>query len=127
MHELYNLKEMLCRELADYGKDGGLSLSSLGTIDTLAHACKNVCKIIESKEDESYSRRGGSYRDGRYSNDGYYYDDNRSYRRGRDRMGRFTSRDASEMSRRLREMMEEAPDESVKREIERLADRMESM
>lgn len=127
MHELYNLKEMLCRELADYGKDGGLSLSSLGTIDTLAHACKNVCKIIESKEDESYSRRGGSYRDGGYSNDGYYYDDNRSYRRGRDRMGRFTSRDASEMSRRLREMMEEAPDESVKREIERLADRMESM
>lgn len=127
MHELYNLKEMLCRELADYGKDGGLSLSSLGTIDTLAHACKNVCKIIESKEDESYSRRGGSYRDGGYSNGGYYYDDDRSYRRGRDRMGRFTSRDASEMSRRLREMMEEAPDESVKREIERLADRMESM
>lgn len=42
-------------------------------------------------------------------------------------MGRFTSRDASEMSRKLREMMEEAPDESVKREIERLADRMESM
>ena len=31
------------------------------------------------------------------------------------------------VSRRLREMMEEAPDESVKREIERLADRMESM
>lgn len=44
-----------------------------------------------------------------------------------DRMGRFTSRDASEMSRKLREMMEEAPDESVKREIERLADRMETM
>lgn len=127
MHELYNLKEMLCRELADYGKDGGLSLSSLGTIDTLAHACKNVCKIIESKENESYSRRGGSYRDGGYSRDGYYYDDGHSYRRGRDRMGRFTSRDASEMSRRLREMMEEAPDESVKREIERLADKVESM
>ena len=127
MHELYNLKEMLCRELASYGKDGGLSLSSLGTIDTLAHACKNVCKIIESNEDESYSRRGGSYRDGGYSRDGYYYDDGGSYRRGRDRMGRFTSRDASEMSRRLREMMNEAPDESVKREIERLADKMESM
>lgn len=127
MHDLYNLKEMLCRELADYGKDGGLSLSSLGTIDTLAHACKNVCKIIESKEDESYSRRNGSYRDGGYSSDGYYYDGDRSYRRGRARNGRFVSRDASEMSRRLREMMEEAPDESVKREIERLADRMESM
>ena len=138
MHELYQLKEMLCKELSDYGKDGGLTLSSLGTIDTLAHACKNICKIIESKEEESYSRDGGSYRGGsygdgsyysnRYSRDGYYYDDGgMSHRRGRDRMGRFTSRDASEMSRKLREMMEEAPDEATKREIQRLADKMESM
>ena len=60
--------------------------------------------------------------------DGYYYDDGgMSSRRGRDRMGRFTSRDASEMSRKLREMMEEAPDENTKREIQRLADRMEQM
>ena len=42
-------------------------------------------------------------------------------------MGRFVSRDASEMSRKLREMMEEAPDEATKREIQRLADKMESM
>ena len=42
-------------------------------------------------------------------------------------MGRFTSRDASEMSRRLREMMAEAPDEASRREIERLADKMEQM
>ena len=138
MHDLYNLKEMLCKELSDYGKDGGLTLSSLGTIDTLAHACKNICKIIESKEEEQYSGRGGSYRgtyeggsyygNSNYSRDGYYYDDGgMSHRRGRDRMGRFTSRDASEMSRKLREMMEEAPDEGTKREIQRLADKMESM
>lgn len=134
MHDLYNLKEMLCKELSDYGKDGGLSLSSLDTIDTLAHACKNVCKIIECKENEGYSNRGGSYRDnsyyggGRYSRDGYYYDDGgMSGRRGRAMNGRFVSRDATEMAHKLRDMMAEAPDEASKREIERLADRMEQM
>lgn len=33
----------------------------------------------------------------------------------------------SEMAHKLREMMEDAPDESVKREIQRLADKMEKM
>ena len=122
MHDLYNLKEMLCKELSDYGKEGGLTLSSLSTIDTLAHAAKNVSKLIESYDKEEYSRR-----DGGYSNGGHYYDDGNSYRRGRDRMGRFVSRDASEMARRLREMMEEAPDDASRREIQRLADKMESM
>lgn len=133
MHELYNLKEMLCKELCDYGKEGGLSLSSLDTIDTLAHACKNVCKIIESKDEEQYSNRGGSYNgsyydNSRYSRDGYYYDDGgMSGRRGRAMNGRFVSRDASEMARKLREMMSDAPDEASKREIERLAEKMEQM
>ena len=88
----------------------------------------------ESKDMEKYSMDGGSY-DGSYygnsraySRDGYYYDGGgMSGRRGRDRMGRFVSRDASEMARKLREMMEEAPDENTKREIERLASKMESM
>jgi hypothetical protein len=50
-----------------------------------------------------------------------------SYRRGRAANGRFVSRDGSEMARRLREMMEEAPDDNARREIQRLADRMEQM
>ena len=86
-----------------------------------------MSKLIESYDREDYSRRGGSYRDDGYSRDGYYYDDGNSHRRGRDRMGRFTSRDASEMSHKLREMMEDAPDEATRREIQRLADKMESM
>ena len=132
MHDLYNLKEMLCKELCEYGKSHEISSASLQMIDTLAHACKNVCKIIESKDEEQYSGRG-SYRDNsyygnRYSRDGYYYDDGgMSGRRGRDRMGRFVSRDASEMAHKLRDMMAEAPDEASKREIERLAEKMEQM
>ena len=33
----------------------------------------------------------------------------------------------AEMSRKLREMMEDVPDEASRREIQRLADKMESM
>ena len=135
MQELYNLKEMLCEELSNYGRSRELSVSSLQMIDTLAHACKNVCKIIESKDAEEYSMDGGSYRGNsyygngnRYSRDGYYYDDGgMSGRRGRAMNGRFVSRDASEMARKLREMMEEAPDEASKRDIQRLAEKMEQM
>ena len=104
MHDLYNLKEMLCRELSDYGKDGTLTLSSLDTIDKLAHAAKNVAKLIDEKDEY------GS-----------------SFRRGRDRMGRFTSRDGSEMARKLREMMNDTTDDGLRAEIRHLADKMESM
>ena len=141
MHKLYDLKEMLCKELEEFGSRDKLSPGSLETIDKLAHAAKNVGKIIEMCEDEEYSKGGGmsnrsyrgSYGDGgyssrRYSMDGYYYDDGgMSNRRGRAANGRFVSRDGSEMARRLREMMNEATDDGVRQEIQRLADRMENM
>ena len=106
MHDLNNLKEMLVDALEEYGKRDVLTQNSLEMIDKLAHATKNVGKVIEMCE----------------SNDKEEY----SFRRGRDRMGRFTSRDGGEMAHRLREMMEEAPDESVRRELQRIADKMES-
>jgi hypothetical protein len=131
MHDLYNLKEMLCEELETYGRSKELSPSSLEMIDKLAHAAKNVSKIIECSEAEQYSgrnsMRGGSYRDGGYSRDGYYYDDGMSHRRGRAANGRFVSRDGSEMAHKLREMMEDAPDDRTRQEIQRLADKMEQM
>ena len=50
MHALYNLRDMLCKELKSYGSRGDLTAGSLSTIDTLAHALKNVDKIIEVRE-----------------------------------------------------------------------------
>ena len=50
-----------------------------------------------------------------------------SNRRGRAANGRFVSRDGSEMARKLREMMADAPDDSSRQEIQRLAERMEQM
>ena len=84
MHELTNLKDMLVKELEEYAKNGTISKSSLENIDKLAHATKNVIKVIDSCEKEGYSNYSGrsynmdnSYRDGRsYRGDGYSYSDN---------------------------------------------------
>ena len=106
MKELYELKEHLVDELKDYGKRE-ISSGSLDMIDKLAHAAKNVCKIIESDDDYSgyYPHYGRSY--------------TRSYRR--DSMGRY-SRDG--LADKLRELMDEAPDDKTRMEIQRLVDKM---
>lgn len=116
MHELYELKDKLLKELEEYGQKE-MSAGSLDVIDKLSHAIKNICKIIEAyeMEGEEYSMRGGqgggnrySYEGGegrnygggggRYSREGgyrYSRDGGGSYARGRgrnaprDSMGRF--------------------------------------
>lgn len=126
MHELYNLKEMLVEELARYGEQKDLSISTLEIIDKLAHATKNVEKIIECYDEQSYSNRG--YSDRRSMRNSYNdYDDGMSHRRGRAMNGRFVSRDGSSMARQLREMANDAHDEQTRDEIERLASKIESM
>ena len=148
MNELYELKDMLCEELEKVGKKGELTAGSLDTVDKLAHAIKNLNKIIEAKEDEEYSSRGGSY-DGEmsghypmymYNRGGSYRDGMRggSYARGRgrnarrDSMGRYSSergysRANSDMVEQLREMMEDAPDDMSRKEIQKLITKMEEM
>lgn len=116
-HELYELKEKLCEELKEYGRKGDLTAGSLEVVDRLAHAAKNVQKLIDA-EDGGYS--GHYYPDW----DRSYARDGRSYARRRDSMGRY-SRDG--MADKLRELMADAPDEKSRDEIRRLADKMESM
>ncbi len=119
MRELYELREMLCDGLKKYGGKGELTAGSLDIVDKLAHAAKNLDKVIEADEGEGYSGRyyygDHNYRGGSYRG---------SYARRRDSMGRY-SRDG--MADKLRELMESAPDERSKEEIRKLADRMESM
>lgn len=56
MHEIYELKDMLMQELEEYGRKGELKdVGSLDIVDKLAHAVKNLCKIIEAAEEEEYS------------------------------------------------------------------------
>lgn len=104
MKELYELKEKLMDHLKEYGKRD-LSGSNLGIVDTLTHTIKNLCKIID---DEGYSER---------------YDDGHSYRyyARRDSMGRYSR---NSLSDKLRELMDEAPDDHTRMEIKKLVDRM---
>ena len=74
MRDLYNLKNMLVEELAEFGRKGELSKTSLDTIDKIAHATKNIGKDIEGCEQEEYSGRsyrGRSYESGNNSYRGY--------------------------------------------------------
>lgn len=136
MHELYELKEKLCKELKKYSKEE-ITTNSLEVIDTLSHAIKNLDKIIEVYEEEESASYG--YYDGsnRYSNrNGRSSYNNGSYSRGRgrnakrDNMGRYASEGGyshhGDMVEQLREMMMEAPNEEVRREYEKVISRLES-
>ena len=122
MHALYDLREMLCKELDEYGKKGELSAGALDIVDKLTHTIKNLDKIIEVNEDGEYSnygpRGGTSYARGR----GRYAK--------RDSMGRYSSDGYSrtgDMTERLRDLMNDAPDDRTRQEIQRLVTRMEQM
>lgn len=139
MHELYELKEMLMKELEEYGKKGEMSAGTLDIVDKLSHAIKNLCKIIEDAEESGYSMEGGNqsyrqmYRGRSYENRG-----GGSYARGRgrnarrDSMGRYSreggySQAADDMIQDLRELMEDAPDERTRQEFQRFIQKMEQM
>lgn len=120
MKELYELKEMLCDELKQYGEKD-LTTGSLDVVDKLAHAIKNIDKIIENSE-EMYSgmypmsMNGRSYR-------------GRSYAQRRDSMGRYSSRRGysrdDNMVSELRDLMNEAPDERTRMEFQKFISKME--
>lgn len=91
INELKNIKSNLMHELIEISKKDG----QLQNIDTLSHAIKNICKIIEECEKEEMGYSGA----GRYSM-GYYdmpYSGNYAGARGRgsqanrDSMGRYSS------------------------------------
>lgn len=138
MHEIYELKEMLMKELKEYGSKGELSGGSLEVIDKLAHAIKNLCKIIEAAEEEDYSMAGGSYRGGSrggsYRND---YNMGGSYARGRggntrrNKMGRYSSESGysrnegiEDMIESIRDIMQELP-QDTQREAQKFVKKLE--
>ena len=136
MKELYELRDKLCDELKEYSKKS----INLDTVDKLSHTIKNLDKIIESYEMEGYSgdmpNYGGHYNyamaDDRYSNA-------RGRNAKRDSMGRYSSRGYSrgdysrgnysyhgDMIDELREMMEEEPNEHIKREFREFIQKIEN-
>lgn len=141
--------EFVCEQLEELEKKaakGSMTMPEVQYADTLAHLKKNLLKSEEmmAEMDGEYSGdmggmsyrrggRGGSYR-GSYEGGGSYARNGRG--RGsnarRDSMGRYSSeqgysREAEEMADQLRELMEQAPDETIRRDIERLLRKVEQM
>ena len=111
MKELYELKEKLCNELKEYSKKD-ISSGTLDVVDKLAHAAKNIDKLIASY-DHGYSNRYEN------SRDVYSRRDNMNRRDGYSYHG--------DMMEELRGLMNDAPDESTKMEFKRFIQRMEEM
>ena len=101
MHELYELKDKLIKELEDYSQNGKFSKEDVESIKYMASAVDHLCNIMERKDEEEYSMRG------RRS-----YEDGNSYARGRrnvrrDSMGRYST--ADDLVNTVRNMMPELP------------------
>lgn len=146
MHEhMIDLLEELCEtalkelEMSNekLRKTGGeLTAGDVDYLDKLTHMIKSIKATMAMIENESYSGRGGSYarggrggqsRNGGYSRGGSYA---RGNGRRRDSMGRYSSeggysRDAEDMVDQLRDMMDDAPDERTRQDIQRLISKME--
>lgn len=132
---MHKLIAYVCDELEELEKKadkGGLTANEIEYADTLAHLKKNLLKGEEMMDGE-YS---GMYRDmprESYARGEYSRGDGRgSYAQRRDSRGRYSSergysRDGREMADRLRDLMHDAPDESVRRDIEHLLQKVEHM
>lgn len=139
MNELYDLCENLKDEIKELNKKGDISPTELERAYKAVDIIKDI-KTIEAMEDAGYSnassyddysrryyRDEASYNsydgmsnarrgrdgdgDGRYSEEG-------SYRRGRDAMGRYTSRDGYSGHEEKEQMMRQI--EEMKRKVEKM-------
>ena len=114
MKSMYDLRDMLCKELEEITRKGELGAGDLDIVHKLTDTIKNIDKI-EAMEEDGYSsrrdeydmrgrgRRGTHYVRGHYSRDGGIDD----------------------MKRQLQEMLDNADDESIRRAIQRCMDTIE--
>lgn len=135
MRKLEELKEKLMRELDMASSKTPMTVADISMVDTLTHAIKNLCKIIEAEE-EGYS--GGEWRAEGYSGRrhyvrGHYSRGGESYGRGGESYGRGNSRgsygdESYNEGRSYREMLEReysnARDDRERETIRRMMDRM---
>jgi hypothetical protein len=133
MQSMYELREMLCRELDELTRKGELGAGDLDIAHKLTDTIKNIDKI-DRLEDEGYSR-GMDYSRGRYSRDGNWEADMRgTYNRGNsyERQGTHYVRghysraeSKSAMRRQLQEMLDEADNDTIRSAIQRCMDAVE--
>ena len=131
MEKLYELYDMLCEELEEVTNKGELSAGSLEVAEKITETMKNIGKIVDS---DMYS---GDYRhdDGSYEGRSY----GRSYNRGMSSRGSYARRDSRgrysreggysrhDIVEQLADVMNSAPNEKSRKEIERLMMKLEQM
>ena len=125
MHKLYELKDKLIGELEDYSENGKFSKDDAENIKALSASIEHICNICkDAEEDDDYSGRmypdgmGGSYRgyvrEGRgYSREGGYSNARGRMNAQRDSRGRYSGADGDV--------------EDIKRDMQRLMDKVEKM
>ena len=128
---MHKLREYVCDELEELERKsdkGKLSMAEMEYADMLTRVKKNLLKTDEMTGEGEFSM-GMPYS----YNRGY---DDMSYARGRgrnarrDAMGRYSSEGYSrdgEMIEKLRDMMEDAPDEMTRKEFEKFIRKVEHM
>lgn len=141
MKDLESTCEVVSEQLGDMVrkiKNNGMTSGDLETLDKLTHTLASVKKTMKMEEDGEYSgyypmggvyaRDGGSYNRG----DGSY---NRgSYARGRmnarrDSMGRYSGErgySRNDLADKMRELMDEAPDDRTRQDIQRMVEKLEN-
>lgn len=121
MNAMYDLRDMLCKELDEVARKGELGAGDLEIVHKLTDTIKNIDKI-EMMEDDGYSRGGDWEADMRGT-----YGRGSSYRgRHRDARGRYSRTDAREhMRKQLDDMMRNADDDRTREAIRRCLDAVE--
>lgn len=130
MRKLYDLRKKLCDQLEDYS-DKELNSTTLEIVDMLAHAIKNVDKVIDKCEEQEYSN---SYGYGSYRSPYTMYNDmvagrGMPYSRDRGMRGNSVqgySRD-NDLIFSLTELMENAPDDRSRMELQKFIQKMQSI
>ena len=142
MHELYELKEKLLKELMDYAENGKFSKEDAEVMKYLSSTIDHICNIVmDMEEDEGYSEmsyeRGGDQ--GGRSARGGSYNRERSYARSgrgrganarRDRMGRYSgegysrANEMDDLVDSIRSMMGDLP-QDVQRDAQRFVQKLE--
>lgn len=133
MHKLYELKEKLMRELEDYADNGKFSKEDVEAIKYTASAIDHICNIVDGEEGEYSEAMNGRYADGMGGS--YARRGRRSSYAGRNRRGanqygsyaRGYSRASEDLAEQLRDVMADAPNDKIRMEIERLANKVEQM
>ena len=140
--ELYEAKETVGNEIGDLNKKirnngGKITGADVDMLDKLTHSMKSLattCAMLEAEEEGysghympmpyGYSRNGNGYsRNGNgYSGNGGGY----SRRYGRESRDGYGYSGKGDMTDQLRQMMDEAPDDLTRREIQKLMERMEN-